>query len=308
MWFLIQLLSGFLSLTAAYVSHQFYFVNEAKSWTEAQSYCRSHYTDLATLFNTDDVNALTQLGSPTGSAWIGLYDDLIDSWRWSITNSSFYGPGETEFRNWNTDVPEPNNHGGQELCAEMLPDGKWNDIPYIPAYEDKVFVCYVGANDSYVLIQKHISWNDAQSYCRANYTDLPSIRNAAENEKVRDAADGNKVHIGLYRTRTWSDSSDSSFRNWNSSQPDNLYGGEHCTAMSFSDAGQWTDEDCATTRPFFCYRDTVVTLRAVVDATEELTEAEIEETILKPLREELIRNGLPNSTSLRLRRVYQTNP
>ncbi|XP_063043686.1 C-type mannose receptor 2-like [Engraulis encrasicolus] len=297
--------TGFLSLTAAAVSHQ--FVNEAKNWTEAQSHCRSHYTDLATLYNTDDVNALTQLGSPTGSAWIGLYDDLIDSWRWSITNSSFYGPGETEFRNWN--VPqEPNNAFGQELCAHMQSDGTWNDLPCASAFIN--FVCY-GGNDQYVLINQGRTWNDAQSYCRANYIDLPSIRNATENEKVQVVANGNNVWIGLYRTRTWSDGSDSSFRHWNSSQPDNLNGQQHCTAMSFSDAGQWTDEDCATTLPFFCYiadRPTVVTLRAVVDAADELTEAEIEETILKPLREELIRNGLPNSTSLRLRKVYQTNP
>ena len=111
-----------------------------------------------------------------------------------------------------------------------------------------------GVNDSYVLITTPLSWNDAQAYCRANYIDLPSIRNETENEKVHDAANGNRVFIGLYRTRTWSDSSDSSFRHWKSGQPDNSNNAQHCTAMSFSDSGRWTDEDCATSRPFFCYR------------------------------------------------------
>lgn len=128
---------------ASALSHQYYFVDQSKSWTEAQAYCRTSYTDLATLYDTDDVNALTQLGSPTGSAWIGLYDDVLNSWRWSITDSSFYGPGETTYRNWSQSTQEPNNSGGKELCVEMLPStGTWNDIPCDMAFSDKSFVCY----------------------------------------------------------------------------------------------------------------------------------------------------------------------
>ncbi|KAL2079431.1 hypothetical protein ACEWY4_025175 [Coilia grayii] len=285
------------------VSLQYFFVNEATTWTAAQTYCRTHYTDLATLYNTDDVNALTQLGGQTGSAWIGLYDDSQNSWRWSITDSSFYGPGETEFRNWYAPTSEPNNAGGNELCGEIYPNGFWNDISCTAGRQ---FVCY-GANDTYVLIQQTKSWNDAQAHCRSNYIDLASIRNATENEKVRAAAQGATAYMGLYRTRTWSDGSDSSFRNWKSGQPDSK---DQCTAVSFTDSGQWTDENCSNTYPFFCYRAATAlsTLRVVVDSATELTEAEIEETIIKPLREELLRNGLPNSTTLRLRRVHRANP
>ncbi|KAL2079592.1 hypothetical protein ACEWY4_025336 [Coilia grayii] len=279
---LVSLLqTGFLSLCSA-VSLQYHFVNEAKTWTEAQSYCRTHYTDLATLYNTDDVNALTQLGSQSGSAWIGLYDDSQNSWRWSITDSSFYGPGETEFRNWNTG--EPNNAGGKELCGEIISNGYWYDISCTAG---RPFVCY-GANDNYILIQQSMSWNDAQAYCRNNYIDLTSIRNAAENEKVCVEASGNAAYMGLYRTRSWSDGSDSSFRHWKLGQPDSR---DHCTAMSFT---------TMTTA--------MSTLRVVVDTATELTEAEIEEMIIKPLREELLRNGLPNSTTLSVRRVHQANP
>ncbi|XP_063072432.1 rhamnose-binding lectin-like [Engraulis encrasicolus] len=58
---------------------------------------------------------------------------------------------------------------------------------------------------------------------------------------------------------------------------------------------------------FLC-QHTVATLRVVVEAATEMTEAEIEETIIKPLLEELIQNGIPNSTTLSLRRVHQRNP
>ncbi|XP_062373086.1 macrophage mannose receptor 1-like [Sardina pilchardus] len=304
--FLVILLFGFFPLSSA-LSHQYHFVNEPKTWSEAQSYCRANYTDLATLYNTDDVNALTQLGSQTGSAWIGLHDDVLNSWRWSITNSSFYGPEETTYRNWDqTPFVQPDNFRGKELCVEMLPDGSWNDIP---CENNKSFVCY-GVNDTYVLNTTKLSWNDAQASCRANYIDLASIRNSTENQKVHDAANGNRVYIGLNRTRLWSDGSDSSFRNWKSGQPDNANGNQLCTAVSFSDSGQWTDENCSTTRPFFCYSAFVAGLRMVVDTETDLTdltEAEIEEIILKPFLEELIENGLPNSTTLRLRRVHRIN-
>ncbi|XP_062373263.1 macrophage mannose receptor 1-like [Sardina pilchardus] len=297
------IITGLFPLSSA-LSHQYHFVNEPKNWSEAQSYCRANYTDLATLYDTDDVNALTQLGSQTGSAWIGLHDDLLNSWRWSITDSSFYGPGETTHRNWS--AVEPNNFGGKELCVEMFLDGTWNDIPCDTVFSPISFVCY-GVNDTYVLNTTKLSWNDAQASCRANYIDLASIRNSTENQKVHDAANGNRVYIGLYRTRLWSDGSDSSFRNWKSGQPDNANGNQLCTAVSFSDSGQWTDENCSTTRPFFCYSAFVVGLRMVVDTETDLTEAEIEEVILKSLREELIENGLPNSTTVRLRRVHRIN-
>ncbi|XP_062372160.1 brevican core protein-like [Sardina pilchardus] len=105
----------------------------------------------------------------------------------------------------------------------------------------------------------------------------------------------------------WSDGSESSFRNWGSGQPVSNFNLQ-CAVVHFSDSGQWTDEACAfNVFPFFCYTAYVSSLRVVVDSETELSEAEIEETILK-LREELIQNGLPNSTTLSLRRVYQVNP
>lgn len=128
--------TGFVTLLSSAVSEQYHFVSEAKSWREAQSHCRTYYTDLATLHSTDDVNTLTQLGTQNGSAWIGLYDDL-NSWKWSIANDSFYGPDETLYRNWATG--EPNNYGGNEMCVHMYGQGTWNDITCSNTYP---FVCF----------------------------------------------------------------------------------------------------------------------------------------------------------------------
>lgn len=91
----------------------------------------------------------------------------------------------------------------------------------------------------------------------------------AENNKVQAAANGTTVYIGLYRNRTWSDGSDSSFRHWKSGQPDNSGSSQHCTAMSFSDSGQWTDENCASSLPFFCYTGEVHFIVSVLKTSEK---------------------------------------
>uniref|UniRef100_A0A671QJ63 C-type lectin domain-containing protein n=1 Tax=Sinocyclocheilus anshuiensis TaxID=1608454 RepID=A0A671QJ63_9TELE len=58
------------------------------------------------------------------------------------------------------------------------------------------------------------------------------------------------VWIGLYRTRSWSDQSNSSFSNWRTGQPDNT---GSCTVVSFSDSGKWTDEYCDYIFTLICY-------------------------------------------------------
>lgn len=79
----------------------------------------------------------------TGKAWIGLHDDLVNSWRWSLNDSSFYGDGETEFRNWYR--KQPNNLNGQQYCVVLLPgspyDGTWDDTD---CDLEKDFICYNG--------------------------------------------------------------------------------------------------------------------------------------------------------------------
>ncbi|KAF3860966.1 hypothetical protein F7725_001221 [Dissostichus mawsoni] len=60
----------------------------------------------------DDNVQLAWRKQPDGqSAWIGLHDDR-DSWKWSMSDPSYYGPGETEFRRWgviNQTTPTMNN-------------------------------------------------------------------------------------------------------------------------------------------------------------------------------------------------------
>lgn len=79
----------------------------------------------------------------TGNAWIGLYDDLINGWRWSLDNSSFYGGGERQFRNWN--ATQPINFHDQQHCVVLMTGranfGTWGNVNCTIRFP---FICYNG--------------------------------------------------------------------------------------------------------------------------------------------------------------------
>ncbi|XP_071389064.1 fibronectin-like [Centroberyx affinis] len=253
---LILLLTGALVNVASAQSRQYHFVSTQVNWTTAQSFCRETYTDLATIENTADLSAVNSTTSSyAGKAWIGLYDDLVNSWRWSLNDSSFYGEGETEFRNWY--ISQPNNLRGQQYCVELFTGspffGTWGDTE---CSTTRPFVCYNGTVDgniTFVKVRDQKNWTEAQRYCRENYVDLASVRNRTENDLITALAGVDFVWIGLYRDKLWSDGSTSLFRHWSSGQPDFASDAEQCVASSFSDPGGWSDDDCSLSLPFICY-------------------------------------------------------
>uniref|UniRef100_A0A8C9Z5U8 C-type lectin domain-containing protein n=1 Tax=Sander lucioperca TaxID=283035 RepID=A0A8C9Z5U8_SANLU len=114
------------------------------------------------------------------------------------------------------------------------------------------FAPFSGSNVTFVFINTIMTWTEAQSYCRDHYTDLASVRNAAENQKLRDAAGGKLAWIGLLRDSwKWSDGSTSSFSFWKNGQPDNK--NETCVAADFSQSGTWEDWPCDMERAFKIY-------------------------------------------------------
>ncbi|RXN26725.1 macrophage mannose receptor 1-like isoform X2 [Labeo rohita] len=230
---------------------QYVFVNESKTWAEAQRYCRDKFTDLATIENEQQTIQLmdTVNDDSIDLAWIGLYDDL-NSWKWTLEDSDFFNAGEEDFRNWNN--PGPDN-SGERLCVYMF-RGIWYTTSCTGSYYP--LVCYDGrenASATYIFIPQAQTWTEAQRYCREHHTDLVSIRNEIENQKVQSITTYNDyAWIGLYRTRSWSDQSNSSFTYWSTWQPDTA---GSCTVVSFSDSGKWADENCNYAFPFICYSE-----------------------------------------------------
>ncbi|XP_014832990.1 PREDICTED: macrophage mannose receptor 1-like [Poecilia mexicana] len=234
---------------------QYYFVNVSLDWTSAQSVCRRDYTDLATIETTADVDAVLSTASNyTGKAWIGLYDELYNSWKWSLDDSSFYGDGEYTFRNWYPG--SPNDLYGPQLCVRLIsvsdPLRRWDDRQ---CSDVRMFVCYNGTVDgtpSFVLSNVSLNWTEAQMFCRKNYVDLASIRNQTENDLISALISSADVWIGLYRDKLWSDGSLSPFQHWADGQPGSD-SGVQCAATEFG-SGRWYDESCSQSLPFICYK------------------------------------------------------
>uniref|UniRef100_A0A668VL52 C-type lectin domain-containing protein n=1 Tax=Oreochromis aureus TaxID=47969 RepID=A0A668VL52_OREAU len=114
---------------------------------------------------------------------------------------------------------------------------------------------FPGLNMTFVFINNSMTWMEAQSYCRANYTDLASVTNMSENQKAKELVPaGQKVWIGLFRDSwKWTDGSNSSFRHWNTNEPNNYVKNETCVAANFGSAGRWEDWNCDRMTAFVCY-------------------------------------------------------
>uniref|UniRef100_A0A8C5EFY4 C-type lectin domain-containing protein n=1 Tax=Gouania willdenowi TaxID=441366 RepID=A0A8C5EFY4_GOUWI len=93
------------------------FISIVTTWDKAQSYCRTHHTDLALIEN--DLENMSALKHQSGFVWIGL---RREPWVWSDGSNS-------SFTNWNTG--QPDNSGYNDLCVVELDEHKWEDAPCI---------------------------------------------------------------------------------------------------------------------------------------------------------------------------------
>ncbi|XP_010784119.1 C-type mannose receptor 2-like [Notothenia coriiceps] len=240
-----------LSAVSSHAGRQYHFFYEKVTFDEAQRYCREKYTDLATVDSMEVVTLLNSMGGYVDVlAWIGLYDD-VDSWSWSLSDTSFYKPGETEFRRWESGAPQ--NTSWKRCTKISSATGYWTESECSTLLSA---VCFdvSGLNVTYIYTQA-MTWNEAQSYCRTNHKDLASVRNEAENQQIRDQV-GTNYWIGLSRESwKWSDRSDSSFRHWSDNEPDTTM--KTCAAANFYKSGKWADAGCGWELQFICYRQPV---------------------------------------------------
>uniref|UniRef100_A0A669DJ39 C-type lectin domain-containing protein n=1 Tax=Oreochromis niloticus TaxID=8128 RepID=A0A669DJ39_ORENI len=105
------------------------------TWTEAQSYCREHFTDLVTIYNSDINQLLLSMSTKISTgAWIGLYDDRY--WKWSMEGKHFLCSWSMEGKLFYVDCVNAN-----EYCVALQGQTQMNDRPCGDSYP---FLCYNG--------------------------------------------------------------------------------------------------------------------------------------------------------------------
>ncbi|XP_053272016.1 secretory phospholipase A2 receptor [Pleuronectes platessa] len=242
-------LSGCLTFSTCLL-HQYHFVSDVMNWTEAQSYCREKYTDLATIENTEEMKKLKDTVPAAGHSskvWIGLYSHI--DWKWS----DGFNQSGAEYRNWKEN--QPNNHEADELCVSKDNERKLFDED---CHEQFPFVCYRGTleDPDFVQVTTAKNWSEAQRHCREHYTDVVTVTNDADRDKIQNLTIPlNLAWIGLYRDPQiyWSDGSNYSFSSW--------YQGGHplgsmkvvCVVADLRQGGNWSLISCEERKPFVCY-------------------------------------------------------
>lgn len=121
---------------------EYKFVRRMMVWSDARTYCRKTYTDLATVYSRDENDKLQSLLQRMGTdqAWIGLYDN-ITKWRWLLDNQVFYNG--VDYSNWRRS--EPNNLNSKENCVVVTMNGYWRDHH---CSSESPSVCYNGRRNS----------------------------------------------------------------------------------------------------------------------------------------------------------------
>ncbi|XP_067284266.1 putative C-type lectin domain family 20 member A isoform X2 [Pseudorasbora parva] len=121
------------------------------------------------------------------------------------------------------------------------------------------FCSYTGGTlHDYVLIQEQKTWDEAQAYCRENYTELATVHSNEDSANLREAVYKmtNMAWIGLYNdinSWRWSYQDEKiKFLSWITGEPNNYDGHEECGMMH---SGTWNDWGCTALFPFVCYNE-----------------------------------------------------
>uniref|UniRef100_A0A8C6M0A5 C-type lectin domain-containing protein n=1 Tax=Nothobranchius furzeri TaxID=105023 RepID=A0A8C6M0A5_NOTFU len=204
----------------------FAYINTTMNWTNAQSYCREHHTDLASVRNMSENQNVMKLIPAGQVAWIGLYRE---SWKWVN--------GRTPtFMYWSSTKPD----GLTSNCATayLSGAGRWEDWS---CSAQKAF---------YHFIYDPKNWTEAQTYCRQTYTDLVTVDSYSTVTTLNRLAD---AWIGLYFDVIdwkWSLSdedfyknNEATYTNWYPGQPDSIWYTEYCGNI-YVDQGRWWDTPC----------------------------------------------------------------
>ncbi|MEQ2230149.1 hypothetical protein ILYODFUR_026295 [Ilyodon furcidens] len=118
---------------------QYILSSQQMTWTAARDFCRKHYTDLVSLRNDEEYQAVQNVTNGV-NVYVGLFRD---PWEWSdLTNSSL--------RYWRES--QPINPELTENCVALLKNesGKWGDRK---CTEVQPFICKCGTKLQFIKLR-----------------------------------------------------------------------------------------------------------------------------------------------------------
>ncbi|XP_055363524.1 macrophage mannose receptor 1-like isoform X2 [Betta splendens] len=134
---------------------QYTFINQTKTWSDAQQHCSTMNQDLAVISNYDQLySASSEHDFPV---WTGLYRDGA-TWSWSA--------GLSDYRNWA--LNQPGNNGD---CVAISSVSKTMTTQNCSARYP--FVCFV---DNLLLVKENRTWEEALEYCKELNAQLVSVQ------------------------------------------------------------------------------------------------------------------------------------
>lgn len=121
-----------------------------------------------------------------------------------------------------------------------------------------VCVYSTGYFHQYHLILESKTWTEAQRYCREKYTDLATVDNMEDMNRLMAAGKGysGEAWLGLVRANRgswqWSNGSrDLPYTNWAPTEPNDIDGTENCVVIN--SLGKWNDLPCQKQNYLACY-------------------------------------------------------
>ena len=140
-------------------------------------------------------------------------------------------------------------------CTTIEYECKWKTALYPPG------LSALSANiiKKYHYVKQLKTWAEAQSYCREKFTDLATVENQDDNDRLQSLLEdgGKKSWIGFcddLKEWKWAlENADfnNEFRNWRNKEPNNRHHNETC-ASTFRN-GFWDDKTCLDNRYAVCY-------------------------------------------------------
>uniref|UniRef100_A0A4W5MEP1 C-type lectin domain-containing protein n=1 Tax=Hucho hucho TaxID=62062 RepID=A0A4W5MEP1_9TELE len=275
----LNLIKLFLSsgvFRTAALSHlrQFHLIHKYIFWTEAQNYCRNHYTDLVTVYNQEEAEQLIQLMTSNDSslAWIGLKrkehrqnlsneDDVVaplsppaseytkpnqlnEDWEWS-------DGGRSAYRNWFVDPSDDQPYVKLIAPGQLIALGSEN--------QGDSLCC----EDLVKIVEERKTWEQALNHCNNNYRGLLRIESEEDQRVVEQNLRCNgvpgPVWVGLRQSRVfgfwvWTNGLPLTgyWNNWEGDRQPEQPLSNHCGAMATVAGYKWSDQDCLSMFYFIC--------------------------------------------------------